>query len=824
MERTRFSGSPVSSDSTGIAAAARSVSSHLPQPNYGSRVVQTGNGCCRITLFFTCLHNHNMEIEKLLRKKQDHGVKLSITVHIVAEKSKEMGGVDGLKDFRPISLVESLYKLLAKVLANRLKKVVGKVISSSHNAFVEGRQIFDVVLITNEAIDSRLKSGSNGILCFKVGGIGDEGVEVSHLLFADNTLIFCEVELEAHVKREALVEESNHWEDKILEGHLVWGHPFEDLFPIFVHYSILKDAWVCDALEQVDNGGLWNPCFIRNFQDSKLGCVEALLLHLQGSSMIREVDDKTMRMTTKEHWEDAKDNSFRPVLYLLKEALEHLASIDLIELCNEAKVERCRATRDLSSCGRYVQHVLNSCGHASLCAECSQRCDVCPICRMPIPKNGNKLRCRLYYECIEAGLISKRYDDRFQEKDDSEKQQTADVQRLYSLFDVAMENNLVCLICHYVCMDESAVSSDPVIAFLLDEVVVKDWCKRTFRNIITELQGIYNLEVEEMKTRLSLLLKFSVQLAGVASVLEVLESSFKGTISSQLHDLHQLQESILKTKQHMEIMIWCIRHQFLENVRSRYSKFSSWRSLVRERKSAAIQRSWPDSVDHTAEPTKECGTLFIEDALLNLEIDQGRAQEMGEESEVASLQKDGGSTFFRSKIEGLAGCYPFENMRAAADILFLSGSSDLVVAKQAIAQFLYYLFDRHWTMPDEKWRHIVDDFAATFSITRHSLLESFTFYLLDDHTDEALQAPMVWSLSISGKANAIFSFHSETTMKPEGFKLLTSLFEFKSLQGRLATCDIKGGLPHQELFQNLVYPTMSHPDAHPQAEIILAFH
>ena len=39
-------------------------------------------------------------------------------------------------------------------------------------------------------------------------------------------------------------------------------------------------------------------------------------------------------------------------------------------------------------------------------------------------------------------------------------------------------------------MDETAVSSDPVLAFLLDEVVVKDWCKRTFKNIITELQGI----------------------------------------------------------------------------------------------------------------------------------------------------------------------------------------------------------------------------------------------------------------------------------------------------------------------------------------------
>ena len=119
----------------------------------------------------------------------------------------------------------------------------------------------------------------------------------------------------------------------------------------------------------------------------------------------------------------------------------------MIELCNEAKVERCRATRDLRSCGRYVESVLNSCGHASLCTECCQRCDTCPICRIPIPKNGNRLRLRLYYECIEAGLISKKCDDRFREKD-GERQIAADIERLYSLFDVSMENNLVSLICH----------------------------------------------------------------------------------------------------------------------------------------------------------------------------------------------------------------------------------------------------------------------------------------------------------------------------------------------------------------------------------------
>ena len=49
------------------------------------------------------------------------------------------GGVDDLRDYRPISLVRGLYKLLAKVPTNRLKKVVGKVVSSSQNAFVQGR-------------------------------------------------------------------------------------------------------------------------------------------------------------------------------------------------------------------------------------------------------------------------------------------------------------------------------------------------------------------------------------------------------------------------------------------------------------------------------------------------------------------------------------------------------------------------------------------------------------------------------------------------------------------------------------------------------------
>ena len=71
--------------------------------------------------------------------------------------SPKKKGVEDLRDFRPISLVGDLYKLLAKVLANRLKKMVIKVVSSAQNAFVEGGQILDVVLIANEAISFLLK-------------------------------------------------------------------------------------------------------------------------------------------------------------------------------------------------------------------------------------------------------------------------------------------------------------------------------------------------------------------------------------------------------------------------------------------------------------------------------------------------------------------------------------------------------------------------------------------------------------------------------------------------------------------------------------------
>ncbi|GAB2244778.1 hypothetical protein Droror1_Dr00000271 [Drosera rotundifolia] len=436
----------------------------------------------------------------------------------------------------------------------------------------------------------------------------------------------------------------------------------------------------------------------------------------------------------------------------VQDALRHLASIDLIELCNEAKVEHCRAIRDLSSCGRPVESVLQSCGHPSLCEECSQRCDYCPICRAPLPKNGNKLRLRLYYECIKAGLISRIPEERMHDEENDETHITDDVLRLYSLFDISMENNLSCLVCQYVtdvCMNETAVSSDPTIAFLLDEAVVKIWCRRTFRYTTAKLQEIYKCKVTEMKSMVNSLPKLCAKLAGLSDILEVLESSFKGAHSAKLDDLHHLLEAILKTKQHMEMMMWCIRHEFLENVRSRHINLSSWRKIVHDRKSAAIYRVWPDYTDNPTESTEQDrATLFIEDALVNLQTEKRCEQESMVESEIVTLLSDEGSSLFRAQIEGLTGQYPFENLRVAVDVLFLLGSSDMVIAKRAI--FLYYLFDRFWSMPNEIWRPILDDFAVTFGVSRLLLLESFTFYLLDDHSDQALQEACRFLPEISG--------------------------------------------------------------------------
>nr|GEW54665.1 RNA-directed DNA polymerase, eukaryota [Tanacetum cinerariifolium] len=89
-----------------------------------------------------------------------------------------------VKDFRPISLIGSVYKIIAKILANRLVTVLGDIVSESQYAFMKDRQILDGPFILNElvqwckVVDAGLFSGIRL----------DKSTSITHLFYADDAI------------------------------------------------------------------------------------------------------------------------------------------------------------------------------------------------------------------------------------------------------------------------------------------------------------------------------------------------------------------------------------------------------------------------------------------------------------------------------------------------------------------------------------------------------------------------------------------------------------------------------------------------------------
>ena len=69
-----------------------------------------------------------------------------------------------IRDYRPISMVGSIYKLTAKILSKRLREALPALIGEAQTAFIKGRQILDGALIANETVQWLKRKKKPGIL------------------------------------------------------------------------------------------------------------------------------------------------------------------------------------------------------------------------------------------------------------------------------------------------------------------------------------------------------------------------------------------------------------------------------------------------------------------------------------------------------------------------------------------------------------------------------------------------------------------------------------------------------------------------------------
>jgi hypothetical protein len=76
------------------------------------------------------------------------------------------GEREDIRNWRPLTLLNSDYKIIAKILAERLKVVLPKLIHSDHKGFVKGRNISEANHLIQDVIEYTYREDDDGIIIF----------------------------------------------------------------------------------------------------------------------------------------------------------------------------------------------------------------------------------------------------------------------------------------------------------------------------------------------------------------------------------------------------------------------------------------------------------------------------------------------------------------------------------------------------------------------------------------------------------------------------------------------------------------------------------
>lgn len=117
-----------------------------------------------INFFKACWHFIKQEVWEVVEdSRQSKTILKSLNSTFIALIPK-VEEANTPEKFRPIALCNVLYKIISKVIANRLKTILPGIISQEQSGYVEGRQILDNILLAQEMIHSLQSKKAAGML------------------------------------------------------------------------------------------------------------------------------------------------------------------------------------------------------------------------------------------------------------------------------------------------------------------------------------------------------------------------------------------------------------------------------------------------------------------------------------------------------------------------------------------------------------------------------------------------------------------------------------------------------------------------------------